>query len=235
MALQRSTQPELMDATDLPNLVDLKNNLRDIARYNTLLGANALMLRLVRTVLGARFIARHLGDIWHLHALDIGIGSGDFIAYTSHRLPSTWVGLDLSPQILSIARTIKKKLLSNCVNADATRLPFEDGSFDVATCALTLHHLQPEQAVMLFRECARVCRQGFAMVDFQRSYLGLAGSWLLTRLTSTNVFTRNDGVQSIRRAYTIAEARALLAEAGLPNAKVRSRTPIRYSIVWRKA
>ncbi|NJM42081.1 MAG: hypothetical protein HC853_15690, partial [Anaerolineae bacterium] len=72
------------------------------------------------------------------------------------------------------------------------------------------------------------------MVDFQRSYVGLVGSWLLTRLTSRNRFTRNDGVQSIRRAYTMEEVRTMLNDAGLQNAEVRDQTPIRYSIVWRK-
>ncbi len=225
MIPRRSEQPELMDDESLDDLRGLANNLRDIARYNTLLGANALMLRLVRQITNSS----------HVSGLDVGIGSGDFIVYAAQRLPSSWVGLDLSPRILSIARAIRPALLRNCANADATRLPFADGAFDVVTCALTVHHLQPAQAVALFRECARVSKRGFAMVDFQRSYVGLVGSWLLTRLTSTNVFTRNDGVQSIRRAYTMREVREMLAEAGLSNAEARGQTPIRYSIVWRKA
>jgi ubiquinone/menaquinone biosynthesis C-methylase UbiE len=213
-----------MDDESLVDVRGLTHNLRDIARYNTLLGANALMLKLVRQI----------RDASHVSGLDIGIGSGDFIAYAAQRLPSSWVGLDLSPRILSIARAIRKDLLCDCANADATHLPFVDGAFDVVTCALTVHHLQPSQVTALFRECARVCKHGFAMVDFQRSYVGLAGSWLLTRLTSTNTFTRNDGVQSIRRAYTMSEVRALLADAGLSNAEVRGQTPIRYSIIWKK-
>lgn len=213
-----------MDDESLADVQGLAENLRDIARYNTLLGANAWMLKLVR----------QLTDAPGVKGLDIGIGSGDLIAYASPRLASHWVGLDLSPRILSIARAIRKDQLQDCTNADATHLPFADGAFDVVTCALTIHHLQPAQVVDLFRECARVCRSGFAMVDFQRSYLGLAGSWLLTRLTSRNRFTRNDGVQSIRRAYTLGEVRALLGKAGVSNAELHSQPPIHYSIVWRK-
>ena len=224
MPLPRSTQPELMDDECLADVQGLADNLRDIARYNTLLGANALMLKLVQRIT----------DAPQLSGLDIGIGSGDFIAYAAQHMPSSWVGLDLSRRILSIARANRKNLLRDCANADATHLPFVDGAFDVVTCALTVHHLQPAQGVALFRECARVCRRGFALVDFQRSYVGLVGAWLLTRLTSTNVFTRNDGVQSIRRAYTIREVRVMLSEAGLGNAEVRNQTPIRYSIVWKK-
>jgi ubiquinone/menaquinone biosynthesis C-methylase UbiE len=222
--MKRSIQAELMDDEGLDDPQGLAENLSDIARYNTLTSANALMLRLVR----------QLAPSQRMKALDIGIGSGDFVAYAAPRLSSHWVGLDLSPRILSIARAIRGDLLRDCANADATRLPFADGAFDVVTCALTVHHLQPAQVVALFRECARVCQRGFAMVDFQRNYAGLVGAWLLTRLTSRNRFTRNDGVQSIRRAYTVDEVRDLLSEAGLRNAEVRSQTPLRYSILWRR-
>ncbi|NJM42082.1 MAG: class I SAM-dependent methyltransferase [Anaerolineae bacterium] len=128
--MQRSTEPELMDDESLADAKGLAENLRDIARYNALLGANGLMLRLVRQLTNAP----------RLKSLDIGIGSGDFIVYASQRLASHWVGLDLSPRILSIACAIRQNTLRNCTNADATRLPFADGAFDVVTCALTVHH-----------------------------------------------------------------------------------------------
>jgi len=44
------------------------------------------------------------------------------------------------------------------VQADGTRLPFADAAFDVAMCNLTLHHLDPPEAVALLRELRRVSR-----------------------------------------------------------------------------
>ena len=229
--LDRSTAPELMDELDgVPfRMADLRRNLRDIARYNTWLGANALMVRLVREVLAGQG-----AELKPFVGLDVGIGAGDFLRYVSARVPVSWVSLDASTQILTIARDLGGSLLGSQVCALGEQLPFADGSFDVVTCALTVHHLQPAQVIQLWHEFARISRRGFAVVDFRRSHFGLVGAWLLTRLTSTNAFTRNDGVQSIRRAYTVAEARAMLGEAGLPAAQVRPIDPLRYAMVWRR-
>jgi hypothetical protein len=45
--------------------------------------------------------------------------------------------------------------------------------------------------------------------------LTLFGSWLLSRVFTRNAYSRHDAPLSARRAYTLAEAQALLAEAGL--------------------
>jgi len=208
---------------------DLRRNLLDIARYNHWLGANALMARLVRQILTASQ-AKSTPFV----GLDVGIGAGDFMRYAATRLPVEWVGLDASAYILTIANALGSPQVRQSVCAFGEHLPFADASFDVVTCALTVHHLQPMQVIQLWREFARISRRGFAVVDFQRSRLGLIGAWLLTRLTSTNVFTRNDGVQSIRRAYTLAEVGAMLNEAGVAGAHVRPVDPLRYAVVWRR-
>ena len=223
--------PELMDSLDETHVhvADLQRNLLDIARYNAWLGANALMVRLVRGVLVSELAASKpfLG-------LDVGIGAGDFMRYAATRLPVAWVGLDASAPILTISNALGSPQVGQSVCAFGEQLPFANASVDVVTCALTVHHLQPAQVIQLWREFARISRQGFAVVDFQRSRLGLIGAWLLTRLTSTNAFTRNDGVQSIRRAYTVDEVRRMLDEAGLSQAQIRPVDPLRYAVVWRR-
>ena len=210
----------------------LHRNLRDIAAYNRLLGANALMIRLVRNLIGTRPDAGS-----PKFGLDVGIGGGDFIRdaiSAAPALPLRWIGLDVAPQMLTFARDLSGPPLSRLTCAMGERLPFADQSVAVAVCALTVHHLQPAQVVQLWRECARVAQHGFVAVDFRRSALGLVGAWLLTRLTSTNPLTRNDGVQSIRRAYTVDEARDLLREANVSQAQVRAVDPLRYAVVWRR-
>src|SRR3712207_7032884 len=43
--------------------------------------------------------------------------------------------------------------------ADARCLPFDDGAFDVATCSLLLHHLEPDDATATLKEMRRVARR----------------------------------------------------------------------------
>jgi hypothetical protein len=91
--------------------------------------------------------------------------------------------------------------------------------------------LNEKEAIALLRECARAAMHRVVIVDLARSWPTLTGAWLLTRLTSRNPMTLADGVLSARRAYTLAEAGALAAQAGFPQARVRRHGPFHYSLV----
>lgn len=236
----RSDAPELLDGlgavecggTPVPSPLStqalLCANLRDIARYNVLMGTRALLLRLVREVVGFTIGVRRSSYT----GLDVGTGLGDFVAYAMRADSSHWVGLDSSRPVLQCAQPVAAWPM---LLGMGQSLPFADGSFDVAVCAQTLHHLAPAQAVLLLAECGRVARCGVVVVDLARGYLGVAGAWLLTRLTSRNPMTWADGVQSVRRAYTLHEAHELARLAGWPDARASSHGPIYYSLVWRKS
>lgn len=47
-----------------------------------------------------------------------------------------------------------------------------------------------------------------------------------------NRVTRNDGVVSVLRAYTVREVHALARDGGLTGATVRGRLPGRLTLVW---
>ena len=215
--MPRSFSAELLDGRAYRDLNELRGNLRDMARYDRWLGVFDEVLALV--------------DLTRTRTtLDVGIGSGEFIALAQTRAPHVvWTALDLSLDVLHIAQAHTQ---SPKVQARAQMLPFADASFDVVTCANTLHHLNESDAMLLLRECARVARQRVVVLDLARHPLTTTGAWLLTRLTSRNHLTRADGVQSARRAYTAAEARTLAHAAGLTGAIVRQSVPVRYSLVW---
>jgi SAM-dependent methyltransferase len=89
-------------------------------------------------------------------ALDVGTGAGT-LALALAPLVREVVGVDVVPELLESAR---RKAPPNVtfVEADATRLPFEDESFDLVCCRRTLHHVaRPELAVA---ELTRVTRHG---------------------------------------------------------------------------
>ncbi len=215
--MPRSLKPELLDDRAYENLNELRDNLRDMARYNRWLGMFDDVLRLA-----------HLQTA--RTALDVGVGSGEFIALAHTRAPHVrWVALDLSHDVLHIAR---EHVHTPQVQGRAQHLPFADGSFDVVTCANTLHHLGERDAGLLVQECARVGRH-VVIADLARNRFMLAGAWLLTRLTSRNRLTRADGVQSVRRAFTAEEALELAQTSGLRGVVVQQRSLFRYAMVWR--
>jgi ubiquinone/menaquinone biosynthesis C-methylase UbiE len=101
--------------------------------------------------------------------LDIGCGNGHFLRQVMEafpRIPAT--GLDLSPAYTAEAR---ERLASwaqvEVIQGAIEHAPFEDASFDAATCVYLFHELPPRVRRDAAREIARVLKPGsvFVMAD----------------------------------------------------------------------
>ena len=89
-------------------------------------------------------------------ALDVGTGAGT-LALALAPLVREVVGVDIVPELLERARA-RAPANVTFVEGDATSLPFESGSFDLACTRRTLHHIaHPEYAIS---ELARVTSPG---------------------------------------------------------------------------
>jgi SAM-dependent methyltransferase len=89
-------------------------------------------------------------------ALDVGTGPGT-LAIALAPLVREVVGVDVVPELLEAARRAAPAN-ATFVEADATKLPFEDGAFDLVCCRRTLHHVARPELVVA--ELARVTRPG---------------------------------------------------------------------------
>ncbi len=72
-------------------------------------------------------------------ALDSGTGAGT-LALALAPLVREVVGVDIVPELLERARALAPANVT-FVEGDATSLPFEDSSFDLACSRRTLHHI----------------------------------------------------------------------------------------------
>jgi SAM-dependent methyltransferase len=95
--------------------------------------------------------------------LDVGCGTG-VVAITASRAGARVNGLDLTPELLEVARQRASALgvTVEWVAGDAEALPFEDGSFDRVASAFGVQ-FAPRHAVVA-RELVRVCRPGGRIV-----------------------------------------------------------------------
>src|ERR1700719_4024948 len=128
--------------------LELTRNFDDIERANRMFGGIAPVVREV--------FSRKAEWV-----LDVGCGSGDIARALISKARRRGrrleiVCVDHSEAALEIARErTRGEDRIRFTGADAMVLPFPDNSFDVATCNLTLHHFNPDEAGLVLRELRR--------------------------------------------------------------------------------
>ena len=209
-----------------------ERSLRDIALANTLFGGRRAVLREVRP-----FLAEHRrGDssALPLSMLDVGTGRGDIPASvarlaTKFGVALVTIGLERDVQLARGAAARCTLTLA----ADGLHLPFDDNSVDIVTVSQVLHHFDGNEAERLLRECARVSRQVVVIHDLRRSWLAVAGLWTASFALGFHPVSRNDGVVSILRGYTVPELQALIERATGRAPCVRRAFGWRVTATWR--
>jgi ubiquinone/menaquinone biosynthesis C-methylase UbiE len=193
---------------------ELAPYLDDLDRLNTWFGGYWLTRR------GVRKLAGRVPGGKTLMVADVGGARGDQavrLARDARRCgrPARILVVDRGELALTMGQRATKPFPEIAfVQADATALPFRDGSVDVGTMSLTLHHLEPPAALAALAELRRVSRIGVAVNDLLRSFVSFGLVSLATRLLCRHRFSRADGPLSVRRAYAVRELRDLAARAG---------------------
>jgi ubiquinone/menaquinone biosynthesis C-methylase UbiE len=220
--VKRVVIPELLD-TDNGTEAEVRDALNDLRRINRWFGGVATSNALIRKV------ARRC-DVNALQVLDVATGSGDI---------PTAVAAKLGHEGINVHYTIVDRALTHlkgnrrAVVGDALALPFHDASFDVVSCALFVHHLEPEQATQFVREGLRVARRAVVINDLVRTALHKALIYAGQPLFRSHI-TRHDSVASVKRSYTPREMTDMARRAGAMNIEISQHYLYRMGvIVWR--
>lgn len=149
--------------------------------------------------------------------LDVGTGPGVLLVELAERRPDLSVtGVDLSTDMVAAAQRNLRGFgdRARARVADVTRLPFDDGAFDVIVTSFSMHHWDDPEAAT--PELARVLRPGgrLYVYDFDGAPFDV-----LTRtaadlgvLTATPV--RNTTIQTGVRVFARCVRQTMTAGAG---------------------
>lgn len=204
--MRRTVTPELLD-TDSGSPAEIEGSLADLRLVNRWFGGASTSFRLVHKV------AKQTGAR-ELSLLDVAGASGDIAHYVQARLLR--IGIRVEVTLLDRSTSHLSRQFP-AVAADALRMPFPDNSFDVVTCSLFLHHLEPEQIRSFAAEALRVARVAVVANDLRRSATHLACVYAGYAFYRSRL-TRHDAPVSVRRSYTVEELRQMLHET--PAARV---------------
>jgi len=152
--------------------------------------------------------------------LDVGCGTGRSEAIYRGRC-ARYLGLDVSLAALRLARGVVRH--GEVLQADAMRLPFATGSFDVVAFSSVLHHLDDRMAALV--EARRVLVPGGWIFAFDPNALHPA--MLLFRHPRSPLYSAN-GVSPGERPLMPRALRDEFAAAGFAGIAQRGQSNIPY-------
>jgi SAM-dependent methyltransferase len=186
---RRSSEPEILDSLTVDE--DVRERCYDeLAQMHRWLGNHRAILQYLR---------RDAGPLNTV--LDVGCGHGALLDEMRTKLGVHAIGIDLNPP--------RRRLSLTILRADAVRDPLP--AADVAVSVAMVHHLSAEELAALIRNVGRTCRR-FVILDLVRRRIPLAlfRGFVAPFVNPINV---EDGILSLKRAFTPEEMRRIVTDA----------------------
>ena len=169
-------------------------------------------------------VAEQLKNISFDYLLDVGCGTGYLIDLLKGQTNANYFGLDLSPEMLEIA---KEKLgdAASLAEGSADCLPYGNDQFDVVTCIQSFHHYPYPQKAM--EEVYRVLKPGGLYILSDTGCSGLA-KWM-----QNHIFLKlmKSGDYAV---YDRKDIESMMRKSKLQVVESRQVTKMIYTVIGRK-
>jgi 2-polyprenyl-3-methyl-5-hydroxy-6-metoxy-1,4-benzoquinol methylase len=229
---ERSARPELMD-TETVKFAEFRDCLRQLAIIN-------------HWTLAYRPTLRWLGEILPqtdeaecISILDIGSGGGDMLRriaqWNAGRFVLDLTGVDINPWAQLSAELHHSDDGIRYETCDIFALsPAIRADFIISS--LFTHHLEDRALVQFLRWMEVHAERGWFINDLHRHVVPYYFIKYIVRLFRCNRLIVHDAPVSVHRAFTAADWRRLLEEAGIPveSVSIRWHFPFRYCLARRK-
>jgi 2-polyprenyl-3-methyl-5-hydroxy-6-metoxy-1,4-benzoquinol methylase len=229
----RSTQSELMD-TEPVAFPDFHECLQELEVINICTLAYRPTLRWLKEMLKGTKPGRSVS------VLDVGGGGGDMLRriwklLRRRGLNADLAGVDLNPWSKQSAEQSTPPEMhiayetSDIFSFDRSRRA------DFIICSNFTHHLSDAELVRFIHWMEDHANRGWFINDLHRHPLPYYFIKMLFGILPLNRMTANDGPISVSRAFTAADWRRILTEAGVGDrAKIGWFFPFRYTVACRK-
>jgi len=221
--MQRIDSEEILDSESCPR-DEVEASLRDLCRINRWFGGIATTRSLIEE-------AAAVSGRKQLSLLEVAAGFGEVPRAAGAQLGHKGISIDIT-DLDRVDTHLQRD--HRALVADALSLPFRDNSFDLVSCSLFAHHLQPTELAQFAHEAVRVSRVALLINDLIRHPLHLALVYAGFPLMRSYV-SRVDGVASVKRAYTPNEVREILTNGSGRKIEISRHFLFRMGvIVWKK-
>lgn len=224
--MKRVSIPELLDA-DAGTPAQVAAALTDLRHINSWFGGVRVTRQMIADVARA-------SEIKTLSLLEVAAGAGFVPLAAARDLRND--GIDLRITLLDRAATHLSNGNHNGTGrivGDALAQPLEDGSFDLVSSCLFVHHLSPDEVVAFANESLRVCRYAVLINDLVRHPLHLAMAYASLPLYRSHI-THHDAPASVRQAYTVPEMRSMLKKTSAGRIEIQQRAIYRMGVIlWK--
>jgi ubiquinone/menaquinone biosynthesis C-methylase UbiE len=220
--MERINTQEILDS-DAGSADEIETSLRDLCRINRWFGGVGTTRGLIEHV--AEATGRK-----HFSMLEVASGFGEVPKLAAQQLRNKGIAVE----VILLDR-LRSHLLpgDHSVVADALELPFPDCAFDLVSCSLFAHHLEPAELSRFAGEALRVSRCALLINDLIRHPAHLALVYAGFPLMRSRV-SRMDGVASVRRAYETNEMREILSRGSATNIEISTHYLFRMGVIaWK--
>jgi SAM-dependent methyltransferase len=221
--MERISTQEILDSDACP-ADETETSLRDLCRINRWFGGVGTTRGLIEQVANATGLKR-------FSMLEVASGFGEVPKIAARQLSNKGITLEVT-----LLDRLRSHLLpgNHSVVADALELPFPDCAFDLVSCSLFAHHLEPAELLRFAGEALRVSRCALLINDLIRHPVHLALAYAGFPLMRSRV-SRMDGVASVRRAYETNEMREILSRGSAKNVEISTHYLFRMGVIaWKK-
>jgi ubiquinone/menaquinone biosynthesis C-methylase UbiE len=207
--MRRVDAPEILDS-DACSPAEILAALEQIASVNRNFGGITTSQNLVERAAKAT-------GLRHLSLLEVAAGLGEVPETVRRNLARKQITLEVT--LLDVAKSHLPGG-NHSVVGNALRLPFRDNAFDLVSCNLFAHHLNPAQLQQFLQEGLRVCRHAVLINDLVRHPLHLGLVYISYPIMRSRIAWL-DGLTSVRRAYTPTEIQQMIELNFLASEKPR--------------